>query len=143
MIRLCAFSDEAGSSLQAQIDALHRNGMSLMEIRMVDGENISKISLEKAAEIAKTLKENNIQVWSIGSPLGKVHLNEEFKLSDTLDQCEHLCKLANILGADKIRMFSFYDAYDKKAEVIDYLKQLVALANSLQFHNQFVQDLII
>ena len=130
MIRLCAFSDEAGSSLQAQIDALHRNGMSLMEIRMVDGENISKISLEKAAEIAKTLKENNIQVWSIGSPLGKVHLNEEFKLSDTLDQCEHLCKLANILGADKIRMFSFYDAYDKKAEVIDYLKQLVALANS-------------
>ena len=60
MIRLCAFSDEAGSSLQAQIDALHRNGMSLMEIRMVDGENISKISLEKAAEIAKTLKENDV-----------------------------------------------------------------------------------
>ena len=61
MIRLCAFSDEAGSSLQAQIDALHRNGIGLMEIRMVDGENIANISLEQAAEIQKVLKDNQIQ----------------------------------------------------------------------------------
>ena len=32
MIRLCAFADEAGSSLQAQIDALHRNGIGLLDI---------------------------------------------------------------------------------------------------------------
>ena len=74
MIRLCAFSDEAGSSLQAQIDALHRNGIGLMEIRMVDGENIANISLEQAAEIQKVLKDNQIQVWSLGSPLGKVSM---------------------------------------------------------------------
>lgn len=128
MIRLSAFSDEAGSGLQEQIDALHRNGIGLMEIRMVDGENISKISLEKAAEIAKILKENNIQVWSLGSPLGKVHMNEEFNFADTMEQCEYLCKIANILGTDKIRMFSFYDAYDKKEQVIEQLKQMVALA---------------
>lgn len=128
MIRLCAFSDEAGSSLQAQIDALHRNGIGLMEIRMVDGENIANISLEQAAEIQKVLKDNQIQVWSLGSPLGKVSMGEGFDFSKTLAQCEHLCKLANVFGTDKIRMFSFYDAYDKKEQVLDCLRQMVALA---------------
>lgn len=128
MIRLCAFSDEAGSSLQAQIDALHRNGIGLMEIRMVDGENIANISAQRAKEIAEILKENQIQVWSIGSPLGKVSLGEDFDFEKVSAQCAHLCQLANILGADKIRMFSFYDAYDKKEQVIDYLRRLVAQA---------------
>ena len=36
MIRLCAFSDEAGSSLEEQIAALKRNNISLMELRSID-----------------------------------------------------------------------------------------------------------
>lgn len=128
MIRLSAFSDEAGVSLQEQIDALHRNNIGLMEIRTVDGESIAKITEEKAKTIAATLKENGISVWSIGSPLGKVHLNEEFDLSALLELTHHLCKLANIFETDKIRMFSFYSAYDKKELVFDYLRQMQKIA---------------
>ena len=128
MIRLCAFSDEAGSSLQAQIDALLRNGIGLMEIRMVDGENIANISLEKAEQIRNTLKANGIRVWALGSPLGKVSMAEGFDFAKTLAQCEHLCKLAKVLETDKIRMFSFYDAYDKKDQVVNCLRQMVELA---------------
>ena len=128
MIRLSAFSDEAGVSLQEQIDALHRNNIRLMEIRTVDGKSIAKITEEEARSIAATLKENNIQVWSIGSPLGKVHLNDSFDLSALLALTEHLCKLANIFETDKIRMFSFYSAYDKKEQVFDYLRQMQKIA---------------
>ena len=53
MIRLCAFADEAGSSLQAQIDALRRNGIGLLEIRTVDSVNIGDMTLERAEEVAK------------------------------------------------------------------------------------------
>ena len=64
MIRLCAFADEAGSSLQAQIDALHRNGIGLLEIRTVDSVNIGDMTLERAEEVAAILKENNLKAES-------------------------------------------------------------------------------
>lgn len=128
MIRLSAFSDEAGVSLQEQIDALHRNNIRLMEIRTVDGKSIAKVTQEEAQQIATTLKENNIQVWSIGSPLGKVHLNDSFSLSALLELTHHLCKLANIFETDKIRIFSFYSAYDKKEQVFDYLRRMQQIA---------------
>lgn len=130
MIRLSAFSDEAGVSLQEQIDALHRNNIRFMEIRTVDGESIAKRTEEEARQIASALKENNIAVWAIGSPLGKVHLDDSFELSALLEQTHHLCRLANILETDKIRMFSFYSAYDKKEQVFDYLRRMQKIAES-------------
>ena len=129
MIRLCAFADEAGSSLQAQIDALRRNGISLLEIRTVDSVNIGDMTLERAEEVAAILKENGIRVWSLGSPMGKVSLDEDFDFEAYLPKVEHMCRLTNIFGADKIRMFSFFDAYDKKEQVFDYLRRMVEVAN--------------
>ena len=129
MIRLCAFADEAGSSLQAQIDALHRNGIGLLEIRTVDSVNIGDMTLERAEEVAAILKKNGIQVWSLGSPMGKVSLNEGFDFEEYLTKVEHMCKLTKIFGADKIRMFSFFDAYEKKEQVFAYLKRMVEVAD--------------
>ena len=79
MIRLCAFSDEYGSSLDAQIEGLKKNGISLMEIRNVDGVNIAKMSEEMAEDCAAKLAEEGISVWSIGSPLGKVDITEDYE----------------------------------------------------------------
>ena len=129
MIRLCAFADEAGSSLQAQIDALRRNGIGFLEIRTVDSVNIGDMTLERAEEVAAILKENGIQVWSLGSPMGKVSLEEGFDFEEYLTKVEHMCKLTKIFGADKIRMFSFFDAYDKKEQVFAYLKRMVEVAD--------------
>lgn len=128
MIRLCAFADESDSSLLGQIDALKRNGISLLEIRVVDGENIFNVSLEKAETIYKTLSENGISVWSIGSPVGKVFMEEDFEAY--LPKVERLFKIANILHTDKIRIFSFFNAYDKKEEVFNRLQRMVDLAKT-------------
>lgn len=126
MIRLCAFADESDSSLLGQIDALKRNGISLLEIRVVDGENIFNVSFEKAETIYKTLSENGISVWSIGSPVGKVFMEADFE--EYLPKVERLFKIANILHTDKIRIFSFFNAYDKKEEVFNRLQRMVDLA---------------
>ena len=128
MIRLCAFADEAGSSLQAQIDALRRNGIGLLEIRTVDSVNIGDMTLERAEEVAAILKENNLKVWSLGSPMGKVSLDEDFNFEEYLPKVEHMCKLANIFGADKIRMFSFKRPWDQEPMVYEYLRKMVQIA---------------
>ena len=127
MIKLCAFADESSSTLLGQINALKRNDISLLEIRVVDGQNVFHITEEKAKEIYDVLTENGIKVWSIGSPVGKVDIDSDFK--DYLSQVERLYKIANILKTDKIRIFSFFNAYDKKEKVFSYLQQMVDLAD--------------
>ena len=52
-IRLSAFADEAGVTLQEQIDGLLKNNIHMLEIRTVDGVNIADISEEDAKKYAK------------------------------------------------------------------------------------------
>ena len=46
--RLVAFADEAAPDLAGQIEAMQENGVELLEIRGVDGQNIDGISATKA-----------------------------------------------------------------------------------------------
>ncbi len=126
MIKLCAFSDEASGSLEGQIAALRRNGISYMEIRNVDGKNIKDITLERAGEIKKILDENQIKVWSIGSPIGKVDIDTD--IDEYMQVVCHILEIAKILECDRIRMFSFFKAYDKSEKVMEYLKKMVEKA---------------
>ena len=105
-MKLCAFADEASNELRGQIEALKRNNISLLEIRGVDGQNIKEISYDKIKEIKKALDENGINVWSIGSPVGKYKTDDNFERQ--LDEFKRLCEFADILGAQRIRMFSFF-----------------------------------
>lgn len=118
-VKLCAFSDEADASLEGQIAALKRNNVPYMEMRNVNGKNVTELTLEEAKEVRATLDENGIKVWSIGSPIGKVDINTDF--DEYLKLVKHTCELANILGAKKIRAFSFFNAYEQKEKVFNYL----------------------
>lgn len=103
---LSAFADEAGGSISEQITALKENGIPYLEIRGVDGENISDITFEKAKEVRKRLDDQGISVWSLGSPYGKIGINDDF--GPHLDKFRYGLELADILGAKHIRLFSFY-----------------------------------
>ena len=105
-VRLSAFADEASPFISGQIEALKRNNISLLEIRGVDDLNISKIDVKKAREVKKRLDDNGIFVWSMGSPIGKVDLDGDF--NEHLDTFKRILEYADILGAQKIRLFSFF-----------------------------------
>ena len=124
--RLCAFADEADQLLSGQIAAMQRNDISLLEIRGVDGENISVLSPAKVKEVAHLLTENGLGVWSIGSPTGKIKLSDDWHAH--LDSFKGMLDAAGILGAKAFRMFSFYDAQNEKNEVIDRLGTLCDIA---------------
>ena len=123
MIRLCAFSDEAAKSIEGQIAAMRRNNIRLTELRSVDGVNVKKMTVEAAKEYHKALTDNGIKVWAIGSPLGKVDVN--INMSEYLETVKHICNLANIFETDKIRMFSFFNAYGSRNEVIENLGLMI------------------
>ena len=128
MIKLCAFADEADSSLPGQIEALKRNNIEYIELRGINGKNISNVTLEEALEYAKTLKEAGVTVWSIGSPIGKIKISEYNE--DYLESLIHICKLAKIFGTDKVRMFSFFEAYDEEEKVFSALSEMQKTAEA-------------
>ncbi len=118
-IRLCAFADEASKFLDGQIAALRRNRIKQIEIRGVDGVNIADLSLDLTRAAAEKLAAAGIEVWSIGSPLGKINISEPF--DKTLDILDDLIAKAKILGTTRIRAFSFFmerDEYGKYAEEV-------------------------
>lgn len=108
--RLVAFADEAAPDLAGQIEAMQENGVELLEIRGVDGQNIDGISATKAKVIRKMLGFSGLAVWSLGSPFGKIGINDDF--APHLDSFKHSLELADILGAKHICLFSFYGTSD-------------------------------
>ena len=130
-IRIYAFSDEASADIDKQIKALIRNNLQGMEIRNVDGTNVSDITVDKAKEVKNKLDANGLCVWSIGSPIGKINLSDDF--GKHLDKFKHTLEIAKTLGSHNIRLFSFYPPKLKnpdnyKNEVIDRLGQFCEIA---------------
>lgn len=128
---LFAFADEADKMIDGQIAAMKRNGLMGLEIRNVDGENVSKISKEKALEVRKKMDDAGFEIRSIGSPYGKIKITEDF--GEHLDLFQRGLELCHILGAKRIRLFSFYmpkneDPTPYKDEVLERLNRFVEVS---------------
>lgn len=127
MIRLCAFADEASKSIYEQISSMKKNNIFYLELRSIDGINVKDFTIEMASEYKKILDTEGIEVWSIGSPLGKVDIDCDF--SEYEKEIRHVCEIANIFDCKRIRMFSFFNAYEKKEKVFEYLRKMVDIGN--------------
>lgn len=141
MIRLSAFSDEAGSSIEEQIAAMKRNGISLTELRSIGGKNVADFTIEEAKEYQRIFEENGIAVWSIGSPLGKAVVDVDF--NEYGKKVRHVCELAKIFKTDRIRMFSFWHGYEKEELVYENLRKMVAIASEygVYMHHENEKDI--
>lgn len=129
--KLSAFADESSDKFLGQIDALKRNGIGCLEIRNLDGRNVTALTAAEATEVTKILKDHDLQVWSVGSPIGKIDVNGDIHAH--MDLYRHTLELTNILGAENIRLFSFFMPKDHDPEeyaslVIDRMGMFVELA---------------
>lgn len=129
---LSAFADEAGGGIREQIQALQANDMTHIEPRGLDWGNIAEITAQESKELRRILDDNGIGISALGSPFGKIGIREDFAPHfEKFKQCvENAC----ILGAKRIRIFSFYfqDGDDFAAlrdEVMERLEKFCDYAN--------------
>ena len=115
-----AFADEAAQDLDGQIAACKANGISAIELRGVNGKNISDITPDEAREIKAQLEAAGIAVSSIGSRYGKCELD--------MEAFQQTVEAAKILEAEYIRMFSFYEG--TKEERFAWVKEMADYAAS-------------
>lgn len=133
-IHVSGFSDEISSDFKEQLNHVTKLGMSYISLRGIDKKNINDYSIDEINSYVKpTLDDYKVSVSSIGSPIGKVFIDDEDGFIKQKEDLERLCQIANILDSKYMRIFSFYIPKDKNAddyhdEVISKLKEFVAIA---------------
>ncbi len=105
-IILSGFSDEIAPELDLQLAAIREWGLSHIELRAADGVNVSDFSTEKVKEVKNKLAGAGVSVSSIGSPIGKIGVEEDF--APHLEKLKRTLEIQKELGAPYLRMFSFY-----------------------------------
>lgn len=130
-VKLSAFADEYADSTKEQADALKRFGIGHIEVRHLDGKNISTLCAKEVSEAKALFDDLGIKVSAIGSPLGKIKLDGN--MDEHLETARRVFENANILGTNLVRMFSFYapdgkNVVDMRGEVFYAVEKLIVLA---------------
>jgi sugar phosphate isomerase/epimerase len=125
--QVSAFADEAGESCAQQIESLQKAGLQHIDIRAIDGFNVTLLPIEQAHIIKQQLDAAGISVNMFGSPIGKIDISEDFELD--LEKLRHLGELAPVLGCRAVRIFSYYNKdnathLEWKAEALSRLAKL-------------------
>ena len=130
--KISGFSDEISADTTEQFEALKRLGISYFEPRGIDGKNISHLTDEEAYALKEKMNSYGIKVSSIGSPIGKIKIEEDFQ--PHFELFKRTVKIAKILDTKYIRMFSFYVTgewtEEKTAEVYKRLKAFIEYAKA-------------
>jgi 3-dehydroshikimate dehydratase len=106
MARLSAFADEVTDDFRSQVEFLAQERVGYIEPRFVNKKNIMDLSPKELAEARKLIRDHGLKVSALGSPIGKVRLDQPFK--PHLDKFKHAVELAQYFETPFIRMFSYY-----------------------------------
>lgn len=130
---LSGFSDEIDQNIKVQFTALKKLEMAYFEPRGVNGTNIAKLSDEQLEELKKDMAEFGIKASSIGSPIGKIGICDDF--DEHIEQLRRVIYIAKELGTRYIRIFSFFipqgeNPANYRDEVMRRMKVMAEIAES-------------
>lgn len=131
MVTLTAFADEISQDLEVQLDILASEQISHLEFRAVWGKNVLKLTDEEAAQVKERLDERGFKVSSIGSPIGKIKITDDFE--PHIEEFRRAIQMAKWFETSFIRVFSFHipageSADPYKDEVLSRMNVLARMA---------------
>jgi sugar phosphate isomerase/epimerase len=127
MWTLSGFADEIDPDLEVQCQVLDRLQIRYLEFRSAWETNVLDLDDAQVAEALRVLRKHGIRVSSIGSPIGKINIADDF--GPHLRRMERAVWIAKQLGAPYIRVFSFFLTSDQAPA--DYRDEVVRRASAL------------
>ncbi len=103
---ISGFGDEICEDFAVQLDTMASFGLDHIDPRGVNGKNISDLTEAEARAAKRLLDEKGFSVSCIGSPTGKYDIEADF--APELEKFKRTLEISLILGADCIRIFSFF-----------------------------------
>ena len=115
------FADEISADLDEQLDVLESLGIAHLDLRGVEQTNVLDLSADQIERISTELDRRGIGVTSIGSPIGKIPIEDPF--DPHFRRFETAVERAEQFGTRYIRLFSYYmpdgdDPADHRDEVL-------------------------
>lgn len=128
---ISGFSDEIDSNIVPQFEHLNKLEISYFEPRGINGKNIADLEDREVEALQQNMEQYEIGVSSIGSPIGKIYITEDF--TPHFEKFKRVAEVAQRLGTQYIRMFSFFIPEGDKPEkytdeVLGRLSQMVDYA---------------
>jgi sugar phosphate isomerase/epimerase len=131
MWTLSGFSDEISTDLEEQCALVRKLGMGYLEFRSAWGTNVLDLDEDQLLRARKIIDSHGLQVSSIGSPIGKIFIDEDFDAHR--DRARHAVEVARHFGARYVRIFSFFiregdNPDDHRDEVLRRMSSLADVA---------------
>jgi len=128
MWTLSGFADEIDDDPKTQFATLNDLGITHVEFRSAWGTNVLDLTDEQLGEVAALLAEHGLSVSSIGSPIGKINIEDDFDAH--LVRADRALTVAQRLGAPFVRIFSFFLREDQAPgqHRDEVLRRMAALA---------------
>ncbi|MCX3067030.1 TIM barrel protein [Cetobacterium somerae] len=123
-MKISGFIDEIDIGFEKEVEVIKKLGMKYIELRSVNGTNISDLSIEKVNDIKKYLQNKNIKISCIASPIGKINIDEidfENKFEEHLKKFKHVLDISQILKVKYVRVFSFFLKKEQKEKYKDLI----------------------
>lgn len=126
---MSGFADEIDPDPETQCAVLDDLGIRYLELRSAWDVNVLDLTDEQVAEVQRILHTHGIGVSSIGSPIGKIHVTDDF--DEHLRRMDRAVEVAQVLGAPYIRVFSFFLTADQRPEDHrdEVVRRMAALAD--------------
>jgi sugar phosphate isomerase/epimerase len=106
MFTISAFADEIDPDPQKQIDVLKECGVRHIELRSILKTNVLDLTDAQVKDFKALLDKNGFKLSAIGSPIGKIKIDEPFEPhKKRFQRAIELCK---VFGTPNIRIFSYY-----------------------------------
>jgi sugar phosphate isomerase/epimerase len=130
MWTLSGFVDEISDDFTEQCKVAAGLGLRYVEVRSAWGTNILDLDDSQLATVRETLDGYGLKVSSIGSPIGKISIDDEFQ--PHLERMQHAVEVAETLEAPYIRLFSFFipEGTDPDSRRDEVLTRMSALAEA-------------
>jgi sugar phosphate isomerase/epimerase len=130
MWTLSGFVDEISDDFTEQCQVASGLGLRYVEVRSAWGTNILDLDDSQLAAVRETLDGYGLKVSSIGSPIGKISIDDEFP--PHLERMHHALEVAETLQAPYIRLFSFFipEGTDPDSRREEVLSRMSALAEA-------------
>src|SRR5581483_3338322 len=141
-LALAVIGDEIGPSVTEMLSFCEENDVHRLDMRTVDGRNLLGMTLDEVDAVGRQLKAAGITVPTFVSPVlkwpapgkapagGKVDFAFDPATCPIDDPLMHAFDVATVLGATKIRVFSFlrYDGF-RPGDLAAAMDRLVDLAD--------------
>ena len=102
MWTLSGFIDEISDDFSEQCKVAAGLGLRHVEVRSAWGINILDLDAAQLDTLRQTLAEYGLSVSSIGSPIGKISIDDDFP--PHLERMRHAVEVAELLEAPYIRL---------------------------------------